>query len=125
VAPARPVGGRSLSEGPRLPGRRRRDRRPVGRSPGSGWATSPWPRRSVPARSGSKGRRPSRPRLPDMAPAEQLCPRRAGRHHGRRAVTRLARTLPTPAQRESTNAMVPAPSGRRFSSSAWASWPWT
>lgn len=32
-----------------------------------------------------EGRAP-RPRLPDLAPAEQLCPRRAGRHRGSRAV---------------------------------------
>jgi energy-coupling factor transporter ATP-binding protein EcfA2 len=62
------------------------------------WMGDPWPRRSVPARSTRRAAVP-RPRLPDLAPAEQLRPRRAGRHHGRRPVnaveSHLADHLPS------------------------------
>jgi hypothetical protein len=110
---------KGLPEGPRLPGRRRRDRRPADAHPGLDGRRPHWPQRSVPARSGSKGRRSAPSRL---GFSEQLRPRRAGRHHGRSAVNAVDHTLPTtcpagigqrkPIQPEDLAAAVAALAGR-------------
>jgi len=70
---------------PRLPGRRRRNRRRADAHPGLDGRRPHG--RGAPCRL-DPARRAAVPRLrlPDLAPAEQLRPRRAGRHHGRRPV---------------------------------------
>jgi hypothetical protein len=67
---------------PRLPGRRRRDRRPTSAHPGLD-GRRPHGRRAPCRLDPARRAAVPRPRLPDLAPAEQLRPRRAGRHHGR------------------------------------------